>query len=97
MPSLESSIVAAVVRYLKTLPCIFIWKTHGGPYGQGMPDIYCLYRGETFWFEVKRPGKTATRLQEEKIKALRAAGATAEVVTSLDEVKQIIGGEGGAS
>jgi len=43
---LEKDITAAITRYLKTVPCCFFWKEHGGQYGTaGLPDLILCYRG----------------------------------------------------
>lgn len=35
----EKDIVAAIMRYLKTVPECFAWKQHGGQFGKaGLPD-----------------------------------------------------------
>lgn len=88
LADMEKKIVAAILRYLKTLPRCFAWKTHGGMYGTaGIPDIIACIDGGFYAFEVKQPGGRLTRLQEVTLKKLRAAGGVAVMVTSVDEVK----------
>ncbi|MDB2128002.1 VRR-NUC domain-containing protein [Enterocloster clostridioformis] len=85
---MEKDIVAAILRYLKTLPRCFAWKTHGGMYGTaGIPDIIACIDGGFYAFEVKQLGGRLTRLQEVTLDKLRAAGGVAVMVTSVDEVK----------
>lgn len=92
---MEKEIVAAILRYLKTLPCCFAWKTHGGMYGTaGIPDIIACIDGGFYAFEVKQPGGRITRLQEVTLEKLRAAGGVAVMVTSVDEVKCVLAGKG---
>ena len=53
---LEKDIVAAIMRWLKTVPRCFAWKEHGGMYGTaGIPDVICCLDGRFFAFEVKTP------------------------------------------
>ena len=56
----------------------------------GTPDVLCIIGGRAVFFEVKRPGKKATALQEEMHARLRAAGATVAVVTSIDEALEVL-------
>lgn len=88
---LESKITAEIMQYLKTLDKCFFWKEHGGMYGTaGISDIICCYKGRFVAFEVKRPGKQLTKLQEKTIKDIQTAGGQAYVVRSVDEVKKIM-------
>ena len=88
---LEKDIVAAIMRYLKTVPGCFAWKEHGGMYGtSGIPDIICCYRGRFVGLEVKQPGKALTAIQPKTIDKINAAGGIAAKVTCVDEVKTII-------
>lgn len=92
-PVKESVIVRRILEYLKTLPDCFAWKEHGGMYGTaGIPDIICCMDGRFFAFEVKNEKGTATKLQEATIRKIRAAGGTAAVVRSVEEVEHVIGG-----
>ena len=71
----------------------FFWKVQGGPYcHNGIPDICGVINGHFFGFEVKRPGGKATPMQEETIRRINAAGGTAFVVTTVEQVKEAIGG-----
>lgn len=92
---LERDIVAAILRYLKTIPRCFAWKTHGGMYGTaGIPDIIACAEGRFYAFEVKQPGGQPTQLQEATLKKIEAAGGVAVMVTSVDEVKQALAEKG---
>ena len=87
---LEKEIVSQIMRYLKTLPCCFAWKTHGGMYGTaGLPDIICCYRGRFVGLEVKTPSGKLTKLQETTLQRIQAAKGCAFKVTSVEEVKEI--------
>jgi len=72
----EKEIVNAILRYLKTVPCCFCWKEHGGMYGTaGLPDIICCMGGRFVAFEVKTDTGRLTKLQEATIRKIKAARA----------------------
>lgn len=86
---LERDIVKCIKLYLNGIDGVFVWKTHGGQFGTaGEPDLIGSYKGKALGIEVKRPGKKATRLQYLFLKKLQAAGATAFVACSIEDVKQ---------
>jgi len=88
---IEKYIVTAIMRFLKTVPDCFAWKTHGGMYGTaGIPDIVCCYKGLFLAFEVKTPSGKLTKLQESMIAKIKAAKGKAFKVTSVEEVKSIL-------
>ena len=87
----ESDIVAAILRYLRTVPGCFAWKTHGGRYGTaGIPDIIACVEGRFFAFEVKTESGKVTPLQAATIQKILVAGGMAAVVRSVDEVRAIL-------
>lgn len=87
----EKDIVQSILRYLKTVPHCFAWKTHGGMYGTaGIPDIIACVDGRFFAFEVKTTTGKATPLQETTIRKILASGGTAVVVRSVDEVRALL-------
>lgn len=87
----EADIVRAIMRYLKSRAETFCWKEHGGPYGTaGLPDIICCSRGKFYAFEVKTEKGRATKLQLAVIAKLRAAGAEAHIVRSVDAVRAVM-------
>ena len=89
----EKDIVNSILRFLKTVPCCFAWKTHGGVYGTaGIPDIIACIDGRFFAFEVKTDKGRTTKLQESTIRKILAAGGTAVVVRSVAEVRAVING-----
>lgn len=89
----ESDIVKAIMKYLKTVPGCFCWKEHGGMYGTaGIPDIIACINDRFFGFETKTEDGKPTKLQEATIRKILAAGGTALVVRSVDEVRTAING-----
>lgn len=95
---LEKDIVNAIMRYLRTVPECFCWKEHGGMYGTaGIPDIIACVGGRFYGFEVKTEKGKPTALQEATIRKINAAGGTAAVVRSVDEVKAVLMAQGGGS
>lgn len=89
----ELDIVRAIMRYLKTVPNCFCWKEHGGMYGTaGIPDIIACIDGRFYGFEVKTERGKPTKLQEAAIRKILAAGGTALVVRSVDEVRAALDG-----
>lgn len=92
---LEKDIVAAILRYLKTLPRCFAWKEHGGMYGTaGIPDIIACIDGRFVALEVKTPKGTLSKLQEVTLGRIHAANGCAHKVSSVAEVRQILREEG---
>jgi hypothetical protein len=90
---LESEIQARILRYLRrTFPDAHIRKNHSqGRFATGgIPDIEMIVDGRAIFFEVKRPGGRPTRLQQETIRRLQAAGARAGVVTSVEETQALL-------
>ena len=89
----ERDIVAAILRLLKKTPDCFAWKEHGGMYGTaGIPDIIACIGGRFYGFEVKTDSGKPTKLQEATIRKILAAGGTALVVRSVDEVRAVVNG-----
>ena len=89
----EADIVRNIIKYLRTIPQCFCWKEHGGMYGTaGIPDIIACINGHFYGFEVKTEVGKPTKLQEATIRKILAAGGTAVVVRSVDEVKAVVNG-----
>ena len=92
-PHKESFYQAKIIRWLKgQYPDAFVWKAQAGPYcRQGIPDICAIINGHFFGFEVKRPeGGRLSKIQEQTIKEINAAGGTADVVSFPEQVEKII-------
>jgi len=91
---MEKSIANGILKYLNGIQGCHAVKTHGSAYSGGQPDVDVCFHGQTIKLEVKRPGKKATVLQEAVLEQWKAAGAIVGVVTSVDEVKEIMKGVG---
>ncbi|MDR1364064.1 MAG: VRR-NUC domain-containing protein [Oscillospiraceae bacterium] len=87
---LEKTITNKILKFLKTQPNCFAWKTHGDSFSQaGIPDIICCFDGKFLAFEVKAPNGKLSKLQEIIIEKIRNANGLAFKVTSLEEVEKI--------
>lgn len=87
----EATIVAAIMRYLKTLPNCRAEKTHGGSFGNaGKPDITGCINGRRFEIEVKNAKGKPTKLQLNTLEEWRQAGAIVGIARSVDDVKEIL-------
>ena len=87
----EREIVKVIMAYLKTVPGCFCWKEHGGMFGTaGLPDIIACIGGRFYGFEVKADKGKPTKLQEAVMRKINAAGGTALVVRSVDEVRALL-------
>lgn len=89
----ESFYQAKIIKWLKEqYPGAFVWKAQAGPYcRQGIPDICAIIDGHFFGFEVKRPelGRLS-KIQEQTLKEIDAAGGTTAVVSYPEEVERAI-------
>ena len=85
----ERAIVDAILRDLKARG-VWVTKTYGSQLRRGLPDLICCVRGRFVGLEVKRPGRTATPLQEEELRRITSAGGTARVVFSVADVAEIV-------
>lgn len=90
-PMKEKEIVDSIREYLQTIPKLFFWKEHGGQFGTaGIPDLIVCYKGKFIAFEVKRPGGKPTLLQKITLNKIEKAKGIAKLVTSVEQVKEII-------
>ena len=86
----EKSIVKAIKGYLESQGFV-VFKLHGGPQQQaGLPDLLAIKDGQAYWFECKRPGEKATKIQEYMLGKLREAGCLVAVVSSVDEIREAL-------
>lgn len=89
----ENYYQTAVMKWIQeAYPSAFVWKAAAGPYSrQGIPDVCAIIDGRFYGFEIKRPfiGELS-KIQEETIKAIRAAGGVAAVVSFPEQAKKVI-------
>lgn len=57
---------------------------------RGLPDVACVIAGRAVWIEVKARGKRSTAIQARVQRELRAAGAYAGVMDSVDQVEEML-------
>ena len=91
----ESWYQAKIIRWLKeTYPQAFVWKAAAGPYSRcGIPDVCMVLDGQLYGFEVKRPEVgLLSKIQEQTIKAINAAGGIVGVVSYPEDVERILKG-----
>lgn len=87
---LEKTIVAKVMAEAKRLG-YWVMKNHGSAYSvKGLPDVLAIRDGRAVWMEVKRPGEEPTRIQEHRMRELRAAGCPVAVVHSAGEARGVL-------
>lgn len=91
----ESYYQDKIIKFIqKTYPTAFVWKAAAGAYSrQGIPDVCAVIGGRYYGFEVKRPYiGVLSKIQEQTIDRIRAAGGVAAVVTFQEEVQRIVEG-----
>lgn len=89
----ESYYQDKIIRHIKELfPSAFVWKAAAGAYSrQGIPDVCTVINGHYYGFEVKRPFVgVLSKIQEQTIKRIQAAGGRAYVVTYPAEVERYL-------
>ena len=89
-------VVVPVLRYLNSLPDSKFINVHGSVFCErGTPDVLGVIRGRMVLFECKRDAKEAPEeIQVWRMHQWRQAGAVAECVHSVDQVREILRGEG---
>jgi hypothetical protein len=91
----EKAIVNALLRFLNSLPQCVARKWWGGGMGiAGDPDIDACIRGRSLQLQVKRSGAKPTPLQVKRLDEWRRAGAIVAVVSSVEEVRELLNREG---
>ena len=87
----EGKILRSICRYLDGLSGVFYIKVRQGDYGtRGAPDIIGCIRGRFFGFEVKAAKAKPTPLQRYTLSLIDKAGGIGLVVSSAEEVKNIL-------
>ncbi len=89
----EKQIQSQILKYLKKhYPNAIAWKLHEDPvFGVvGIPDILFVVDGVAFFFEVKKPGECASKIQKSVLKKLKNNDIIAEVVYSVADVQHYL-------
>ena len=86
----ESKIKKAINEYLDSIGAYHVPYFTNGYGRRGVPDRLVCYRGRFVALEVKSPGGSASAWQRREIASIVAAGGRAEVVWSVDDVREII-------
>ena len=91
----EKTIVQKILTFLNEIPGCLARKRWGGGMGvTGDPDITGCLNGRHLELEVKRRGQRPTPLQAKRLEEWRKAGALVAVVTSVDEVRNLLESQG---
>lgn len=94
----ETKVVNNIRAFLtKEYPGCFHYKVNGNGFQKkGLPDIIGCINGRFIGLEVKDPANTkygATELQLHRIEEIKKAGGIAGVVTTIEEVKELLDSE----
>lgn len=87
----EGKLKKQIKSYLQGRGAV-VWAIHGGdPFQEaGIPDLVGCWRCYFIGLEVKMPGGKATALQQRSLEAIREAGGIAGVVTSVQDVIDLL-------
>jgi len=85
----ESKIQSEILNYLKGIDDCQAVKIVAAN-RRGVPDIHICHKGRYIVLEVKTEIGELTTLQRVQLRSYKNAGAIAEVIRGLDEVKRII-------
>ena len=89
--SRESIIVRNIMNELRSRGA-WVFKVHGSPYQTvGVPDLLVSYQGRFYAMEVKQPGKPLSLIQAKTIEDIRATGAVAGRVESVEDAVALLG------
>jgi hypothetical protein len=88
----ETALKIKVMKYLKTLDNALFIKI-ADKFTSGLPDIIGCYNSKFMAFELKRKGKKPTKIQAHVLNGINKAGGVTEVITDLEQVKNIINNE----
>ena len=86
---LESLIQSKILKHLQQRPDCWVVKTIQCNQ-RGGPDLLLCYNGKFIALEVKSDTGRATKIQLAQMQRIRAAGGTAEIVRSIEDVKEIL-------
>ena len=78
-----------ILKYLNGLPDCWAVKVISANQ-RGVPDILGCCRGRFIAIEVKSADNKPSKIQQSQLNAIKQAGGTAEVVTSLEQMQKLI-------
>lgn len=79
-----------VIKWLRAQSGTWAFKKHTGPQGEaGHPDIFACRNGRMVLIEMKVPGDRPTKLQAQRLRTWREAGAAVCWATEVDHVKEL--------
>jgi hypothetical protein len=88
--ALEKDVQAKILKYLrKTYPQAVVYKLTETT-NCGIPDIIFIHNKKVAFIEAKRPGGRVSRIQECVIRKINSQGVIAEVVFSVENVKELL-------
>jgi hypothetical protein len=86
----ESAFVKRLLKHLRDKGA-FAFKLHGSMFQMaGLPDVVGCYQGFFFGFECKRPGNTASKLQEYVGRQIVQAGGLFGVIETTAEADGLL-------
>lgn len=89
----QNTIEANLKKFQKRGEPLFFEKRQAGGwnYKKGMPDLYVVYKGIHYEFEIKKPGGKASNLQLAWQKKFRERYQIEDyIVCSWEEIKEIL-------
>ena len=78
-----------ILKYLRQRPDVWGIKTIQCN-ERGVPDLLLCYNGKFIALEVKSDTGRASNIQQAQMQRIRKAGGTAEIVRSVEDVKEIL-------
>ena len=78
-----------ILKYLNGLPDCWAIKVISANQ-RGVPDIIGCYKGRFIAVEVKSTGNKPSKIQQSQLNAIKQAGGIAEVVTSLEQIHELV-------
>ena len=89
----ESLLQRQIIKHLRGMGA-WVFNVHGSPYQQvGVPDLLVGYEGRFYAMEVKMPGGVLSPVQAKVMDEIRASGAVAGRVESIEEAVRLLEGK----
>ena len=85
----EATLKRQCLSYLKKHPDIWYVKI-SDRFISGIPDIFVCHQGRFMAFELKSGKGVVSKIQQATIRNIRKAGGFAEVIRSLEELKNYV-------